>query len=126
MCVGCSRGGWLVEGPLAESPAEESGILPGQRVVEIDGYPSDLLTPLEIAALMRGPAGSSVDLTLADNKPHSKTWSLELERRSLPQPPMKVVGRPQKWSSAGLLFKRIYSVVCPSPTEGFGDQGAAI
>lgn len=86
-----------MEGPLAESPAEESGILPGQRVVEIDGYPSDLLTPLEIAALMRGPAGSSVDLTLADNKPHSKTWSLELERRSLPQPPMKVASYPEQW-----------------------------
>ena len=46
-----SRGGWLVEGPLAESPAEENGILAGQRLVEIDGYPADLLTPLEVAAL---------------------------------------------------------------------------
>lgn len=80
-----------MEGPLAESPAEEGGILPGQRVVEIDGYPADLLTPLEIAALMRGPAGSNVGLTLAENAAHSRTWSLELERRALPQPPMKVV-----------------------------------
>ena len=42
-----SRGGWVVEGPLAESPAEESGILPGQRLIEIGGYPADLLSPLE-------------------------------------------------------------------------------
>lgn len=90
----CSRGGWTVEGPLAESPAEESGILPGHRLVEIDGYPADLLTPLEIAALMRGPAGSSVMLTMAENVPHSKTWSLDLERRPLPQPPMKSVPSP--------------------------------
>ena len=48
-----------MEGPLAESPAEEGGIRPGQRVVGIDDYPADLLSPLEIAALMRGPAGST-------------------------------------------------------------------
>ena len=78
-----------MEGPLAESPAEENGILAGQRLVEIDGYPADLLTPLEVAALMRGPAGSEVMLTLADNRPHSKAWSVDLERRALPQPPLK-------------------------------------
>ena len=81
----------MVEGPLAESPAEENGILSGQRVVEIEGYPADLLTPLEIAALMRGPAGSEVLLAVADNVPHAKARSLLLERRPLPQPPLKVV-----------------------------------
>lgn len=80
-----------MEGPLAASPAEESGILPGQRIVEIDGYPADLLTPLEVAALMRGPAGSDVRITLAENSAHSKTWSLQLERRALPQPPIRTV-----------------------------------
>ena len=81
----------MVEGPLAESPAEESGILSGQRVVEIDSYPADLLTPLEIAALMRGPAGSEVALGVSDNVPHAKPTRLMLERRPLPQPPLKVV-----------------------------------
>lgn len=103
MCA-CSRGGWLVEGPLAESPAEENGVLPGQRVVEIDGYPADLLTPLEIAALMRGPAGSDVRITLAENSAHSKTWNVQLERRALPQPPIKTVGScvHQTWAQPAL------------------------
>jgi len=95
----------MVEGPLAESPAEESGIICGQRVVEIQGYPADLLTPLEIAALMRGPAGSEVLLAVADNAPHSKPRRLLLERRPLPQPPLKVVR---------LVVLRLLGLVCRS------------
>ena len=87
----CSRGGWLVEGPLAESPAEAAGILAGQRLIEIAGYPADLLSPLELSALMRGPAGSDVTLTVADPGSHPQLHLLELERAALPQPPVKVV-----------------------------------
>lgn len=87
----CSRGGWLVEGPLAESPAEGSGVLAGQRLIEIGGYPADLLSPLELSALMRGPAGSDITLTLADPGGHPKLHLLQLERAALPQPPTKVV-----------------------------------
>lgn len=80
-----------MEGPLAESPAEEVGIVAGQRLTEIAGYPADLLSPLEIAALMRGPAGSDVRLVVADPGPHPHFHTIRLERRTLPQPPTKLV-----------------------------------
>ena len=54
-----------------------------------DQYEADTLTKDELTALLRGPAGSTVEMwvggALADGLPRK----VELERRSLPQPPLK-------------------------------------
>lgn len=47
------------------------------------------LTKDEVTALLRGPAGSRVDLLVADAGGRARRVSLE--RRSLPQPPVKEV-----------------------------------
>ena len=55
-----------------------------------DGYPTDGLTRTEMSALLRGPSGSAVVLGIARPglaRPHA----VYLERRPLPQPPLKVV-----------------------------------
>ncbi|KAK9805537.1 hypothetical protein WJX72_003921 [[Myrmecia] bisecta] len=82
-------GGWLVAAALAESPAEQAGIQRGERIMEIDGYPADDLTAAEVNSFMRGTAGSSVILTIGAREPNTDMRTLYLERRALPQPPLK-------------------------------------
>eukprot|EP00884_Botryococcus_braunii_P009004 jgi/Botrbrau1/18104/Bobra.0813s0001.2 len=83
------NGGWIVEGILAESPAEEAGIRPGERITEIDYYTTDKLSASEVTALLRGPSGSVVYLLLAGPEKGSPVREVDLERRSIPQPPVK-------------------------------------
>lgn len=84
-----SLGGWTVEAPLAEGPAEAAGILRGERILQIDDYHVEGtgLTKDEVTALLRGPAGSSVNVMVANAAGRPRRVSLE--RRPLPQPPVK-------------------------------------
>ncbi|KAL3145262.1 hypothetical protein ABBQ32_001001 [Trebouxia sp. C0010 RCD-2024] len=90
------EGGWLVDAAMAESPAEEAGIVRGDCIIEINGYPVDGLNAHEVSELQRGPLGSTVALTIAplDSDPTPRT--IYLERRPLPQPPLKqaLIGLP--------------------------------
>lgn len=53
-----------VVAPIAGSPAEQAGIRPHDRIVQIDGISTAELTLDEAAAKMRGPVGSKVLLML--------------------------------------------------------------
>ncbi|BDA50336.1 Carboxyl-terminal-processing peptidase 1, chloroplastic [Coccomyxa sp. Obi] len=84
-----SRGqGWTVDGCLAESPAEEAGILQGDLITEIDGYPTESLKRAEMVSLLRGPSSSGLILTVS-RQGLSHTRAVYMERRPLPQPPIK-------------------------------------
>lgn len=50
--------------PIAGSPAEKAGIKPRDRIIEIEGMPTDHLTLDEAAARMRGPIGTLVTLLI--------------------------------------------------------------
>jgi carboxyl-terminal processing protease len=52
---------------LEDTPAEASGLQPGDVFVRVDGEEVFGLTFLELAARVRGPAGSTVDLTMRRN-----------------------------------------------------------
>ncbi|KAK9837070.1 hypothetical protein WJX81_000274 [Elliptochloris bilobata] len=80
-------GGWVVEGPLAGSPAEEAGILGGEALLEIDFYRADLLAAAEVESLLRGPASSGVLLKLRSRDGVQR--ELYMERRPLPQPAVR-------------------------------------
>ena len=58
---------------------------------QADGYPMDDMTAVEVEACMRGPAGSVAVLTVAGPEPSSPHRLVDLERRSLPQPPVQQV-----------------------------------
>jgi C-terminal processing protease CtpA/Prc len=126
-----------VDGCLAESPAEEAGIQPGDRIIEIgalfhcncvlnldscsacagansahsipgrkcvitvasllheifapaDGYPTGSLKRSEMVALLRGPSSSAITLTIS-RQGFSHSRAVYMERRPLPQPPIKEV-----------------------------------
>jgi carboxyl-terminal processing protease len=53
-----------VVAPLADSPGERAGILPGDRILEIDGHPTRDLSAVEAARRLKGPAGTTVRLAI--------------------------------------------------------------
>jgi carboxyl-terminal processing protease len=71
---------------MAESPAEAAGLQRGDEVLEVEGIPATQLTMDETTTLLRGPAGSSVELVVQQR---GSTRHLMLERQRLPQPPLK-------------------------------------
>ncbi|MBF2001455.1 MAG: PDZ domain-containing protein [Synechococcales cyanobacterium M58_A2018_015] len=54
--------------PIEGSPAEQAGIQPRDRILKINGVPTTELTLDEAAERMRGPVGSWVTLTVAQEK----------------------------------------------------------
>ena len=63
-----------------------------------DGYPTAEMSQQEVLARLRGPSGSVVNLTVVDRLDEAggatqepMQRSLVLERRSIPQPPLKQV-----------------------------------
>ena len=63
-------GVFLIVTPMHGSPAEQAGLLPGDKVLKVDGEDIDGLPEWEIVSRIRGPKGTSVVLTVlhADEK----------------------------------------------------------
>ena len=69
--------------PIDQSPAQRAGVKPGDRIVEINGEPTENLSLMEAVRLLRGPVGSKLSLTLErKGLPESLTFELvrEIER----------------------------------------------
>lgn len=62
--VSMDEGQVKIVAPIDGSPAEASGILPGDQIIAIDGKPIDGLSLSDVISLIRGPAGSDVVLTV--------------------------------------------------------------
>lgn len=69
--------------PIAGSPAEAAGIQPRDRILEIDGLPTQNLSLDEAAARMRGPMGSHVSLTIQRDKGKPELIQLVRDRIAL-------------------------------------------
>ncbi|HLZ07350.1 MAG TPA: PDZ domain-containing protein, partial [Chloroflexota bacterium] len=54
----------VVVAPLDESPAQKAGLLPGDVIEKVNGQDVSQLSLDEISSLIRGPAGTSVKLTI--------------------------------------------------------------
>ncbi|MBD2515043.1 PDZ domain-containing protein [Nostoc sp. FACHB-973] len=62
-----------VVAPIAGSPAEKAGIRPRDRILKIEGVPTENLTLDEAATKMRGPSGSLVTLVIErDGEPETE------------------------------------------------------
>jgi carboxyl-terminal processing protease len=72
------RDGYVtVIAPLAGTPADSAGILPGDRIVAVDGKATHGLTMEEVQQAMRGPAGSTVRLTVERGSAENPTFTLK-------------------------------------------------
>lgn len=54
----------VVVAPLKGTPAEEAGILSGDQIAAIDGKPTDGLSVEKAVTQIRGPVGTTVELTI--------------------------------------------------------------
>ncbi|MEL7224141.1 MAG: carboxyl-terminal processing protease CtpA [Cyanobacteria bacterium J06576_12] len=69
--------------PIEGSPAESAGLLPQDKVLEINGTPTDRLTLDEAAARMRGAIGTQVTLTVGRGEEPSFDVNVERDRITL-------------------------------------------
>lgn len=74
----------LVVTPLTSSPAQRAGIYPRDHIIAIDGRDTAALTLGEAMALLRGPEGSTVSLTVVRNA--TDVLPFTIERASLRAP----------------------------------------
>ena len=71
------RDGYVtVIAPLPGTPADSAGILPGDRIVTVDGKATHGLTMEEVQQAMRGPAGSTVRLVVERGSAENPTFTL--------------------------------------------------
>lgn len=62
--VGMKDGRLTVIAPIPGTPAQRAGLQAGDRIVAVDGQPTELMSQDEAVSLMRGEAGSSVVLEI--------------------------------------------------------------
>jgi carboxyl-terminal processing protease len=76
-------GNLLVVTPIVGSPAEKAGIKPGDRILKIDGVSTTQFSLDEAAALMRGPRGSQVVLSVGRQQEGAQEFTLVRDRIAL-------------------------------------------
>jgi carboxyl-terminal processing protease len=71
-----------VEQVFIATPAEEAGIIPGDRIVSVNGMSVEKLTAEEVAVLIKGDAGTSVklDIVKANETDFTKVTTITLVR----------------------------------------------
>lgn len=75
------------------APAQKGGVLPGDMIEAVDGTPVTGLSTYEVAALVRGPKGTTVTLTLRRaDVPKPFDISLVRDRINIPLVTGKMVG----------------------------------
>ena len=78
--IGMEAGVVKVIAPIADTPAEKAGIKAGDYIVRINNEQVQGKTLMEAVKLMRGPVGSSIELTIR-RKGEKKSLTFEIERQ---------------------------------------------
>ena len=77
----------IVVSVISGSPAAKAGVLPGDRIVAINGQAAEGLSTEEIASLVRGPEGTQVTLSVIH--PHTTTpVDITITRAKITVPPV--------------------------------------
>lgn len=76
-------GQFTVVAPMADSPAEKAGLRPGDVILAVDGESLAGLDLLDVIARVRGPAGSTVVLTI-QRKGLAEPFDLTIVRAEIP------------------------------------------
>jgi carboxyl-terminal processing protease len=102
-----------VVAPVAGSPAQEAGIQPLDRILEIDGMLTSQLTLDEAAARMRGPIGTTVRLKIQGKEGQPKSVELVRDRIAL-NPVYAVLDSSQNNLPVGYIRLTQFSANAPS------------
>ena len=84
MTIGVRASHTVVLAPMLGSPASKAGIRPGDIINTIDGKPADGLTTSEVADLLKGPKGTTVQVTMI-REGESAPVSFALTRDEIPR-----------------------------------------
>jgi len=75
----------IVLTPLPDTPASRAGLMPFDKILEIDGKDTSNLTPTEAARLIRGPEGTEVNLLVYRSSwDKAKLFTLKREKIKVP------------------------------------------
>ncbi len=115
--VVAQRNGMLtVINPMEDSPGFEAGILPGDRIIKINGQTTDKLTLAEAIDLLRGEVGEKVTLTIS--RPATKEIKdFELTRAIVKVPSVKDAQILPDTGTARIGYVRITQFNEPTASE---------
>lgn len=78
MEIGIKNNQLQVIAPLEDTPAQKAGLLPGDKIVKIDGLSTLGITSEKAVSLIRGPSGTEVTLTIQrEGWPEEKDFKIE-------------------------------------------------
>ncbi|MFC1996541.1 S41 family peptidase [Chloroflexota bacterium] len=84
--LGRDSGGFIVLHPFPESPASESGLQDGDRLLFVDGMPITPESTIEqVIAMIRGPQGKNSKITIA-RPPNFVEMEFSIKRANIPLP----------------------------------------
>lgn len=69
---------------VPRSPADAAGLRPGDRIVSVDGIPTERMGEGELVAAVRGPEGTVVMLVLSDPRGRTRTVPVTRARIEVP------------------------------------------
>jgi len=103
--------------PFEDGPAARAGIQEGDILIAVDHLIIDDNTSLEtILAMVRGPVGTSVNLTLASRKPGDNVIILDIVREAFPIPSVTYYLLPTD-PRIGVIVITLFSVKTPQEVE---------
>ena len=105
--------------PFPASPAEAAGLMAGDEIIAIDGFPAAELTVEEAIPLIRGEEGSAVHLTIAHPE-LPETEELAVVRAVIAAPPNDLIPMPirlpRDLAAQGFVTIAVnYFALTPSP-----------
>lgn len=89
--VGMVDGQLTVNVPIQGGPAFRAGMMPGDRIIKVDGQGTQKLTLSEAIRKMRGRPGAAISLTLY-RPPENRTIEVSLVREMIQVPTLAEVG----------------------------------
>lgn len=105
----------VIISPLAGSPGDLAGLLPGDIIVAIDGIPARTLSLDQAVKKIRGPKGTTVLLTIRANG-YTNNKDVSIVRQNIEVPSIK-----SELMEDNLLYVRIYNFSANTPMLFYTD-----
>ncbi|MBX4210373.1 S41 family peptidase [Candidatus Parcubacteria bacterium] len=100
-----------VVAPLKGSPAQKAGILPGDKVLQINGKTTEKMSVDEAVKTIRGPKGTSVKLTLFRTG-KKDPFDINVVRNTIDVPTVETEARKD-----GIFVLKLYNFYAPSAQQ---------